>query len=137
MGDTSVPETPELGPLPDSDRGAPGNLRSQFTPGSTRWVVRRAQWTALGRSIEDQTRPQIAIVNTSSRLSVCFAHLDDVVDVVAEAIWEAGGLPLEIRTVAPSDFVTSAGRKGRYLMPTRDLIVNDIEVQIEGAELGG
>ncbi|AZM63487.1 MULTISPECIES: dihydroxy-acid dehydratase [unclassified Streptomyces] len=113
----------------------PMSLRSNFEPGTTRWAVRRAQWSAMGLTHEEQQRPKIAIVNTSSRLSVCFAHLDDVVDVVAEAVREAGGLPLEIRTTAPSDFVTSAGRKARYLMPTRDLIVNDIEAAVEGAQL--
>lgn len=112
-------------------------LRSNFEPGSTRWAVRRAQWSAMGISLEDQEKPKIAIVNTSSRLSVCFAHLDDVAIRVADAIKEAGGLPFEIRTTAPSDFVTSAGRKGRYLMPTRDLIVNDVESAVEGAVLDG
>ena len=112
-------------------------LRSNFEPGTTRWAVRRAQWTAMGLSEEQQNRPKIAVVNTSSKLSVCFAHLDDVAKVVADAIDAAGGLPLEIRTAAPSDFVTSAGRKARYLMPTRDLIVNDIEVAVEGAVLDG
>lgn len=52
----------------------------------------------MGIPLADQERPKIAIVNTSSRMSVCFAHLDDIVDVVADAIYEAGGLPLEIRT---------------------------------------
>lgn len=113
----------------------PTTYRSNFKPGTTRWAVRRAQWSAMGLSLEEQQRPKIAIVNTSSRLSVCFAHLDSVVDTVAEAVREAGGLPLEIRTTAPSDFVTSAGRKARYLMPTRDLIVNDIEAAVEGAQL--
>ncbi len=128
-------QSPDL--LPDQERGEPGRLRSDFTPGTTRWAVRRAQWTAMGIPLEDQQRPQIAIVNTSSRAAVCFQHLDDIVDVVADAIYEAGGLPLEIRTAAPVDFVTSAGRKARYLMPTRDLIVNDIEVAVEGAVLDG
>ncbi|KAA9156575.1 dihydroxy-acid dehydratase [Amycolatopsis acidicola] len=113
------------------------NLRSNFEPGTTRWAVRRAQWSAMGISLEDQHKPKIAVVNTSSKLSVCFAHLDDVADVVAGAIREAGGLPLEIRTTAPSDFVTSAGRKARYLMPTRDLVVNDVESAVEGAQLDG
>jgi len=113
------------------------SLRSNFEPGTTRWAVRRAQWTAMGLSVEEQARPKIAIVNTSSKLSVCFAHLDDVARLVAYAIREAGGLPLEIRTAAPSDFITSAGRKARYLMPTRDLIVNDIEAAVEGAVLDG
>ncbi|GAA4508274.1 dihydroxy-acid dehydratase [Actinoallomurus oryzae] len=112
-------------------------LRSNFEPGTTRWAVRRAQWSAMGISIEDQQKPKIAVVNTSSKLSVCFAHLDDVATVVADAIRAAGGLPLEIRTTAPSDFVTSAGRKARYLMPTRDLVVNDVEAAVEGAQLDG
>src|SRR4051812_46216696 len=91
----------------------------------------------MGISLADQEKPKIAVVNTSSTLSVCFIHLDDVARRVAAAIRGAGGLPFEIRTAAPSDFVTSAGRSGRYLMPTRDLIVNDVEVAVEGAVLDG
>lgn len=112
-------------------------LRSNFEPGTTRWAVRRAQWLAMGYSEDDLLKPKIAIVNSSSKLSVCYAHLDDVCRVVEQAIRDAGGLPFEIRTVAPSDFVTSAGRQARYLMPSRDLLVNDVEVQVEGAELDG
>jgi dihydroxy-acid dehydratase len=112
-------------------------LRSNFEPGSTRWAVRRAQWLAMGLTEEDLEKPKIAVVNSSSKLSVCFQHLDGIASLVADAVRGAGGLPLEIRTVAPSDFVTSAGRQGRYLMPTRDLLVNDVEVQVEGAELDG
>lgn len=119
------------------ERATDGALRSNFTPGSTRWAVRRAQWSAMGISVEDQQKPKIAVVNTSSKLSVCFAHLDDVAIRVADAIRAGGGLPFEIRTTAPSDFVTSAGRKARYLMPTRDLIVNDVEAAVEGAVLDG
>jgi dihydroxy-acid dehydratase len=114
-----------------------GKLRSVFVPGTTRWAVRRAQWLAMGLSEEDFDKPKIAVVNSSSKLSVCFQHLDGVSQVVQDAIRAAGGVPLEIRTVAPSDFVTSAGKQGRYLMPTRDLLVNDVEVQVEGAELDG
>ncbi|MBN8914184.1 MAG: dihydroxy-acid dehydratase [Rhizobiales bacterium] len=122
--------------MSDAEQPKP-TLRSNFEPGTTRWAVRRAQWLAMGYSEEDLLKPKIAIVNSSSKLSVCYAHLDDVCRVVEQAIRDAGGLPFEIRTVAPSDFVTSAGRQARYLMPSRDLLVNDIEVQVEGAELDG
>lgn len=122
--------------MSDAEQSKP-KLRSNFEPGTTRWAVRRAQWLAMGYSEEDLLKPKIAIVNSSSKLSVCYAHLDDVCRVVEQAIRDAGGLPFEIRTVAPSDFVTSAGRQARYLMPSRDLLVNDIEVQVEGAELDG
>ena len=42
-----------------------------------------------------------------------------------------------MRTAAPSDFITSAGTRGGYILPTRDLIANDIEVAVEGALLDG
>jgi dihydroxy-acid dehydratase len=112
-------------------------LRSNFEKGSTRWAVRRAQWCAMGIPEEDFTKPKIAVINSSSTLSVCYIHLDEVSRAVQAAIREAGGLPFEIRTAAPSDFITSGGLKARYLLPTRDLVVNDIEVMVEGACLDG
>ncbi len=115
----------------------PVPLRSNFEPGTSRWALRKAQWKALGLSDADLEKPKIAIVNSSSALSSCFSHLDGVSRVVQEAIRAAGGVPLEIRTAAPSDFITSAGRQGRYILPSRDLVVSDIEVQVEGALLDG
>ena len=48
-----------------------------------------------------------------------------------------GGVAFEVRTTAPSDFVTSWGHKGGYILSARDLITNDIEAQVEGALLDG
>ena len=109
--------------------------RSNFERGSTRWAVRVAQWTAMGIPEEDFHKPKIAVVNTSSGLSVCFAHLDRISKMAQDAIRAAGGLPFEVRTAAPSDFITSAGRQGRYLMPTRDLIVNVFGCDLERPKL--
>ncbi len=111
--------------------------RSNFAPGTTRWALRKAQWQALGLNDADLDKPKIAVVNTSSELSSCFSHLDGVSAHVKAAIRAAGGVPFEVRTAAPSDFITSAGKQGRYILPSRDLIVNDIEVQVEGAQLDG
>jgi dihydroxy-acid dehydratase len=82
-------------------------------------------------------KPKIAVVNSSSELAICFSHLDGIATVVKEAIREAGGLPFEIRTAAPSDFIISAGAGGGYMLASRDLIVNDIEIAVEGAQLDG
>jgi dihydroxy-acid dehydratase len=112
-------------------------LRSNFEPGTPRWAVRRAQWKALGLTDADLEKPKIAVINTSSELSSCFSHLDGVAARVKGAVRAAGGVPFEVRTAAPSDFITSAGRQGRYILPSRDLLVNDIEVQVEGAQLDG
>jgi dihydroxy-acid dehydratase len=91
----------------------------------------------MGIREEDMEKPKIGVINTSNKLSCCFVHLDGLTQIVQEAVRAAGGLPFEIRTVASSDFVTSAGKKARYLMPTRDLIVNEIEAMMEGAVLDG
>lgn len=111
-------------------------LRSNFEPGTTREAVRRAQWKALGISDEDLLKPKIAVVNSSSELAICFSHLDEVAEIVKEAVRTAGGLPFEIRTAAPSDFIISAGGSG-YILPSRDLVVNDMEIAVEGAQLDG
>lgn len=111
-------------------------LRSNFELGSVREATRRAQWKALGLSDEDFEKPKIAVVNSSSELAICFRHLDGVAAVVKDAIREAGGLPFEIRTTAPSDFIVSAGGSG-YILSARDLVVNDMEIAVEGAQLDG
>ena len=112
-------------------------LRSNFEAGTTRWAMRRAQWTALGLTPEDMEKPKIAVVNTSSGLASCFSHLDGIVGPLKQAIAAAGGIGFEVRTAAPSDAITSAGRAGQYILPSRDLIVSDIEVAVEGALLDG
>ena len=92
---------------------------------------------ALGLSDDDMVKPKIAIVNTSSQLAICFSHLDEIARRTRRAIELAGGVGFEVRTAAPSDFIHSAGHRGGYILSTRDLITNDIEVQVEGAQLDG
>ena len=99
--------------------------------------IRRAHWKVLGIKDEDMSKPKIAVVNSSSELAICFSHLDGVAKVVKDAIWAAGGIPFEIRTTAPSDFLISAGHAGGYILPSRDLVVNDMEIPIQGGQLDG
>lgn len=121
--------TPMIPPWPQ--------LRSNFPVDSMRSLARRAEWKPLGIDPEHLDRPKVAIVNTSNDLAACFAHLDGIVVVLKEELRSLGVLPLEIRTSAPSDFITSVGQAGRYVLPARDLITNDIEVMVEGAQLDG
>jgi dihydroxy-acid dehydratase len=112
-------------------------LRSNAPIGTTWEALRRSHWSAMGFSQEDQAKPKIAVVNSSSELAVCYRHLDGVAAAVKDAIYAAGGLPIEIRTTAPSDVMIGMGGRGAYILGSRDLIVNDIEVITEGAQLDG
>jgi dihydroxy-acid dehydratase len=112
-------------------------LRSNLPVGSPRWATRRAQWRALGLTDDDLTKPKIAIVNSSSGLAPCFSHLDRIAAAVKESIAAAGGIGFEVRTVAPTDFIMSAGGRGGYVLSSRDLVAADIEAVVEGALLDG
>ncbi len=112
-------------------------LRSNFPRGSYLWSVRNAHWQALGIPEADCEKPKIAIVNSSSELAACFSHLDGVAKLLKDVIRAAGAVPFEIRTAAPSDFITGAGARGAYMLGARDLVTNDIEVAVEGAQLDG
>ncbi len=125
--------------MTDNFERAPGEgLRSNFTPGSTRWAVRRAQWSAMGISVGDQQKAESRHRQHVFENCRCAS----LISMMWPCGWpwpvrEAGGLPFEIRTRAPSDFVASAGRKARYPMPTRDLIINDVDAAVERAVLDG
>lgn len=112
-------------------------LRSNFPRGSYLWAVRNAQWQALGIPEADCEKPKIAIVNSSSELAACFSHLDGIAAALKQTIRDAGGVPFEIRTTAPSDFVFAPGGRGAYMLTSRDLVTNDIEAAVEGPQLDG
>ncbi len=52
-------------------------------------------------------KPKTAVVDTASELASCFSLLDGIAAEVKSCIREAAGLPFEIRTTAPSDFLTT------------------------------
>lgn len=113
------------------------SLRSRLPVGSPRWAARLAHWRVLGLDSDALEKPKIAVVNSSSELAVCYSHLDAIAQRLKAAIRAAGGVPFEIRTVAPSDFITSVGAAGGYILSARDLIAFDIEAMVEGAMLDG
>lgn len=112
-------------------------LRSIAQVGTTWEALRRSHWKAMGLSDEDMEKPKIAVVNSSSELAICYRHLDGVAEVVKQGIRNAGAYPVEIRTAAPSDVMIGMGGRGGYILASRDLLVNDIEIAVEGAQLDG
>ena len=113
------------------------SIMSQLRSLSANSPSRRANWRALGLSQEDMQKPKIAVVNSSSELAICYAHLDEIAEIVKEEIRAAGAVPFEVRTAAPSDFITGAAKSGSYILAGRDIIANDIEVQVEAAQTVG
>ena len=74
---------------------------SQWYGGTDRNSYIHRAW--MRRGVPDsafQGRPQIAIANTASDLTPCNRHLNDIAASVANGIWEAGGVPLNLPVVS-------------------------------------
>src|SRR6478735_9278318 len=77
-------------------------LRSdQWYAGEDRNAYIHRAWMRRGAPSDAFTgRPQIAIANTASDLSPCNRHLSEVAKSVANGVYEAGGIPLEMPVVS-------------------------------------
>jgi dihydroxy-acid dehydratase len=86
---------------------------------------------------EELERPLIAVVNNYEELAPENIHLDKVADSVKAGIRMAGGTPLEFNTVHVSDGLAEGGYSMRYILPSRDLITDTIEMMIEAHAFDG
>jgi len=76
-----------------------GSLRSaQWYGGMDRNSYMHRAWMRRGLPADafDGRRPHIAIANTASDLTPCNAHLNEVARSVANGIYQAGGIPLNL-----------------------------------------
>lgn len=79
-----------------------GALRSdQWYAGTDRNAFIHRAWMRRGVPRDAFTgRPQIVLANTASDLTPCNAHLGEVARSVANGVYEAGGIPLEMPVVS-------------------------------------
>jgi len=75
---------------------------SEWYVGENRNAYIHRAWMRRGLPASAFTgeRPHIAIANTASQLTPCNAHLGEVAASVANGVYEAGGIPLEIPVVS-------------------------------------
>ena len=88
---------------------------------------------ACGYSYEDLSRPRIAVINTYSEMNPGHMHLREVGRKVKEGIHDAGGMGFEFNCVSVCDSVA----EGPYVLPSRDLLTNEIELLVEGNKMDG
>ena len=107
-------------------------LRSEV-PFSVEWAERRSLLKGLGKSDEELGRPQIAIIDSYSDINNGHIHLRELAAEVEKGVKEAGGTPYHLSTIGLCDGIALTGAK--YILPSRDLICNEVEVQVEAYKL--
>ncbi|HEU5111135.1 MAG TPA: dihydroxy-acid dehydratase [Micromonosporaceae bacterium] len=74
---------------------------AQWYAGDNRNAYMHRAWMRRGLPGDSfEGRPHIAIANTASDLTPCNSHLDEVARSVANGIYEAGGIPLNLPVVS-------------------------------------
>jgi dihydroxy-acid dehydratase len=111
--------------------------RSGDILGKPDWSFNRSVFKSLGYSDDDLARPIIGIANAWSELVPGHENLRKVADFVRKGIHRAGGSVAEFGVIGACDG-TAQGHAGmHFILPSRDLIANDIEVMVEAHRLDG
>jgi len=111
--------------------------RSSHILGKPDWSFNRSVFKSVGFSDDDLGRPLIGIANSWDELVPGHANLRQVAEHVRKGIYRAGGTVAEFGVIGACDG-TAQGHAGmHYILPSRDLIANDIEVMVEAHRLDG
>jgi len=100
-------------------------------------ALQRAWIKGAGFTDEELAQPLILIANTYQDFSPENAHLRQVVDAVKAGIRMGGGTPLEFNTFHVTDSEAFAARSMRYVLPSRDVVADSIELMAEGHGVDG
>lgn len=106
-------------------------MRSQRILKRPEWSINRAYFKTMGYTDEDLSRPLIGVANAWSTTVPGHYNLKNVAQAVCEGIRMAGGTPVEFGVIGACDGIAEGHEGMRYILPTRDVIANSIELMVE------
>ncbi len=106
-------------------------MRSDMVKKGIERGVHRALLYATGVDDHEMDLPFVGVVNSFSEVVPGHVHLRTIGDAVKAGIREAGGTPFEFNTIAACDGVAQAHAGMRYVLPTREVIADSIELMVE------
>jgi dihydroxy-acid dehydratase len=99
------------------------------------WSLHRGLYKSMGYSDRDLEGPMIGVANSWNRVVPGHYNLSLVSDYVKQGIFRAGGTPVEFGVMAPCDGIAQGHEGMHYILPSRDLIANDIEMMVQAHRL--
>lgn len=106
-------------------------MRSQQRFSGLDRSLQRAWIKGAGLIDEELERPLIGVVNTFQDFSPENVHLRGVADAVKAGIRMAGGTPMEFNAFHVTDSETFAGHSMRYVLPSREIIADLVELMVQ------
>ena len=100
-------------------------------------VGRRVNWKACGLSDDDIERPIIGIANSWNELVPGHFSLDKVADYVKRGIYRGGCTAVTFGVPAACDGIAQGHEGMKYILPSREVIADSIEMMAEAHKLAG
>jgi dihydroxy-acid dehydratase len=91
----------------------------------------------LGLDREELQKPFIGIANTWNEIHPGHKHLREVAAAVKEGVLAAGGQPCVFNTIALCDGITEGHSGMCYVLPSRDLIADSVELNAHAHRFDG
>jgi len=86
---------------------------------------------SLGVVGDEMKKPFIGVINTWSEFHPGHIHLRDLAALVKAGIRSEGGVPFEMNTIALCDGFACGHEGNKWVLPSRDLIADSIELSVE------
>ncbi|MDL2253657.1 dihydroxy-acid dehydratase [Ruminococcaceae bacterium OttesenSCG-928-I18] len=126
-----------MGKCDETCQGCGYELRSSKILGRPDWSDLRAMFKGVGFGDDDLERPIIGVANTWSEINPGHTNLRMLADYVKRGIYRAGGTPVEFGTIGICDGFPTANEGMYYVLPSREVIADSIEVMTEANRLDG
>lgn len=97
----------------------------------------RALMKASGYTDWEIERPWIGVVNAYNAIIPGHVHLRRIAEAVKAGVYAAGGLPIEFPVIGVCDGIAMNHVGMRYSLPSRELIMDSIEVMANGHAMDG
>lgn len=105
-------------------------MRSDTVKKGIERAPHRALLHALGVSKADMPKPFIGVVNSFNEIVPGHMHLDVIAKAVKEGVYQGGGVPFEVNTIAVCDGIAMGHAGMKYSLPSRELIADSAEVVV-------
>lgn len=122
---------------PRGKRGGRVPVRSREVVEGMERAAQRALLKAAGNTDEEIARPFVGIVNSWNEMHPGHVHLRQLAEAVKAGVRMAGGTPFEFNTIAICDGITQGHAGMCYVLPSREVIADSIELVAEAQRLDG
>ena len=90
----------------------------------------RSMLRGVGFTSEDFTKPFVGVASTGAKVTPCNMHINQLAEVVEEAVDSSGGKGVLFNTITVSDGISMGTQGMKYSLVSREVIADSIETVV-------